>query len=114
MRSRYRLSRRALADLRDILVYSGNQWGNAQAETYITELYACFQKIAEAPDLGLKRQTRVQPFRMVAAQKHFIIYDVMRDTVVILTIQHQKRDIEALIKAIRPELLKAIAEMRAI
>ena len=114
MRSGYRLSRRALADLRDILIYSGNQWGNAQAETYITELYACFQKIAEAPDLGLKRQTRVRLFRMIAAQKHFIIYDVTPDIIVILTIQHQKRDIQALIKAMRPELLKAIAEMRVI
>jgi len=112
VRSRYRLSRRALVDLRDILLYSGNLWGNAQAETYVAALYTCFQKIAEAPDLGLKRRTRIQPFRMIAAQKHFIIYDVTPDAVVILTIQNQKRDIETLIKAMRPELLKTITEMQ--
>ena len=50
---------------------------------------------------------------MVQAQMHFIVYDVMQDTVVILTIQHQRRDIETLIRAMRPELLKMIAMMRA-
>lgn len=109
----YRLSRRALADLRDILAFSSDRWGDARAEHYIQALYASFGKIAEAPDLGLKRQKRAQSFRMVQAQMHFIIYDVMQDTVVILTIQHQKRDIETLIKAMRPQLLKMIAMMRA-
>lgn len=111
MSARYRLSRRALADLRHIFNHSTERWGEARANLYIQVLYETFGKIAAAPDLGLKRQKRASPFLMIEAQQHFIIYDVTPDAVLILTIQHQRRDIEALIKAMRPDLLHEITRL---
>ncbi|ESQ91367.1 type II toxin-antitoxin system RelE/ParE family toxin [Asticcacaulis benevestitus] len=111
MSAKYRLSRRALADPRHIFNHSTERWGEARANLYIQALYETFGKIAAAPDLGVKRQKRAWPFLMIEAQQHFIIYDVTPDAVLILTIQHQRRDIERLIQAMRPDLLQDIAKL---
>ena len=49
---------------------------------------------------------------MLPARKHFVIYDAMPQGVVILTVQHQVRDIEALIKSLTPMFLTEIMRIR--
>ena len=104
----YGLSRRSSQDMRDILAYSTKKWGEQRAVDYVQAFYDTFAKIARSPDMGLQRKKRSHPFLMVEAQKHFIIYEKMQGKVLILTIQHQKRDIESLIKAMRAELMNEI------
>ena len=109
----YRLSRRALSDLHRILTHSTGNWGEARAERYVEDIYKVFGKIAKTPEIGLERRNRAYPFLMMAAEQHFVVYHVMSDTVLILTVQHQRRDIERLIKSMHKDLLLDIEAFRA-
>jgi len=82
--------------------------GAAKARNYIQGFYSAFEKIAAKPGLGEHRRERAEPFVMVNVQSHFVIYHAFPDQVLILTIQHQSRDIEALIGVMRADLLAEI------
>jgi plasmid stabilization system protein ParE len=52
---------------------------------------------AAKPEGGRLRQYRSAPFLMVPARQHFLIYDIVPQGIVVLTVQHQVRDIGSLI-----------------
>lgn len=52
MAARYRLSASANQQLDDIYCYTLATWGEAQAERYIHELFACFEGIANGDVQG--------------------------------------------------------------
>lgn len=108
MPANHRLSLRALTDLRQILEQSTQKWGEDRAERYVSDIYKVFAKIADKPELGTRRKPRAYPFLMVPAGKHFVIYQAFPDVVLILTVQHQCRDIEGLVRAMRKSLLSDI------
>ena len=91
------LTRQAARTLRDIYARSEEIWGQSRAESYIAEIYAAMNNAAMGPDVGKLRQARSAPFFMNPARKHFIVYDRFAKGVVILTLLHQRRDIETLI-----------------
>lgn len=107
----YRISARAAADLADIYAYSLENWGEARADRYLEAIYAGFAKIIALP-ADNARQARAFPFRLAAAEQHFIIYDHLPDGIYILTVQHQARDIESLINAFSADFLGEIAAIR--
>ena len=110
--ARFLLTRTAALVLRDIHRHSRREWGDAVADSYIFDLYAVMRRAAENPALGRLRHERSAPFLMLPARKHFVIYDAMPQGVVILTVQHQVRDIEALIKSLTPVFLAEIMRIR--
>ena len=55
MSAAYALRELALADLEGIWVYTVEQWGVEQAERYLKSLFACFEDLAENPQLGSQR-----------------------------------------------------------
>lgn len=114
---RFHLTRRAFMDLEDVYTLSVEQWGTKVAQKYLRDIYQCFQKIADLPEIGSSRQVRSEPFLMYPARKHFVIYEKFKESVVIATILHQVRDIESILQelgsAFREEieqLKKSIAE----
>ena len=50
--ARFRVSRRAEADLYNIGLYTLRIWGEAQAERYLRELEDCCQQLADSPRRG--------------------------------------------------------------
>jgi len=106
------LTRRAARDLRDIHAHSTVRWGQARADTYLGDLYAVFARIAANPGLGRLRARRAAPFLMVPSGRHFVVYDLLADRLMILTVLHQVRDIERIIAALEPEFLSEIAALR--
>ncbi|MDD2743335.1 MAG: hypothetical protein PHV02_13790 [Rhodocyclaceae bacterium] len=54
------------------------------------------------PEIGQLRQQRSTPFLMVPARQHFGVYDLTAEGIVVLTIQHQVRNIETLMLSLRP------------
>ncbi|MDD3288869.1 MAG: type II toxin-antitoxin system RelE/ParE family toxin [Alphaproteobacteria bacterium] len=105
------LTRQAARILRDIHAHSTKQWNKRTADRYINEIYAVMNKIAATPALGKLRKSRSMPFSMVPAGKHFIVYDCIDKGVVILTLLHQRRDIERIISEMGPFF---VAEIDAI
>jgi len=91
------LTRTAALDLRNIHAHSRRQWGKDVADRYLSDLYAAMRQAATHPESGRLRQRRSAPFLMVPARRHFVIYDIVPQGIIVLTIQHQVRDIETLI-----------------
>ena len=95
--ARFLLTRKSALDLRNIHARSCREWGEAVADRYLADLYAAMQQAANHPEAGRLRQHRSAPFLMLPAQQHFIIYDTLPKAIVVLTVQHQVRDIETLV-----------------
>jgi plasmid stabilization system protein ParE len=110
--ARFFLTRRAAIDLRSIHARSCREWGEDVADRYLADLYAALRKAAANPETGRLRQYRSMPFLMVPAQRHFVIYDLIPQGIVVLTIQHQARDIETLIAELTPRFLAEIKKLK--
>jgi toxin ParE1/3/4 len=108
----FHLTRRAILDLRDIYNRSKREWGEATADTYMTDLYSVMSKAATNPDSGILRQHRASPFLMVPARKHFVIYQRIQQGIVILTLLHQIRDIESLITNLSPAFFQEVEKLK--
>jgi toxin ParE1/3/4 len=106
------LTRHALMMLHNIHVRSTEQWGGATADRYMDEVYAVLNKITANPNLGKLRKPRSMPFSMVPAGKHFIVYDRFNKGVVVLTLLHQRRDIEHIIADREPSFLAEIEALK--
>ena len=109
---RFHLTRHAAMALREIYAHSFEQWGQKTAGKYMVEMYAVMAKAAAKPDIGKIRARRAVPFLMVSAGRHFIIYDRLKKGIVILTLLHQRRDIERIIADMQPAFLAEIEALR--
>ena len=89
--TRYRLSRRAKADLDEIWDYSLNRWGDQQAAAYHRQIYTAIGMIAERPDLGWSDSNLRPGYRRRSAGSQVIFYRVS-DMVEIVRILHQNMD----------------------
>lgn len=105
------MTRRAALDLRSIHARSLHEWGDDAANQYIAGLYAAMHHAAANPQSGRLRQHRAVPFLMAAAQRHFIVYDTIPQGIVVLTVQHQARDIESLIARLTPAFLAEVQRL---
>lgn len=94
------LTRTAARDLSRIHARSRREWGEDVADRYLADLYGAMRHAAANPERGRLRQHRSAPFLMIAARRHFVIYDLMPQGIVVLTVQHQVRDVETLIAAL--------------
>lgn len=109
----FHLTRRAALDLRDIHAHSVKQWGAETAQAYIDALYAAMARAAARPEIGLLRQHRAAPFLMIAARRHFIVYDEIPTGIVILCLMHQVRDAESLIASLTPAFLAEVERLKS-
>ena len=89
--TRYRLSRRAKADLDEIWDYSLNRWGDQQAAAYHRQIYTTIGMIAERPDLGWPDSNLRPGYRRRSVGSHVIFYRVS-GMVEIVRILHQNMD----------------------
>ncbi len=109
---RYRLARRAVADLRAIHQRSLIEWGILQADRYLEDIYATIMRLAASPDRDTSRNRRAAPFRMVPAEKHFLIYEQVDDVVAILAVLHQRQNVEKAIAELTDEARRGIAAIK--
>ena len=110
--ARFRLTRRAAGDLRAIHRHSLEKWGEETTRAYMAKLYEVMASVAERPETGLPRRHRSAPFRMVPAGRHFVVYDATDIGIVILTVLHQRRDIERIVADFTPDFLEQVTALR--
>lgn len=106
------LTRNAALDLRRIHVRARREWGDDVADRYLADLYATMADAAASPAHGRLRQCRSAPFLMVPARQHFVVYDVVPQGIAVLTVQHQVRDIEALVTELTPAFLTEVERLK--
>jgi len=91
---RYRLSRRAQADLASIWDYSAVNWGVDQAEAHIRDLQRVIESTADNPLLGRAcDEIRAGDFKR-AAGSHVLFYRLAADAIEIVRILHQRMDFD--------------------
>jgi len=88
--SGFRLSRRAVDDLRAIARHTERQWGRDQRNRYLRELDRCFHQLADHPRLGPPREDIRSGYRQHRHASHVIFCQLSRDeTVDIIRILHK-------------------------
>lgn len=111
-KAKFQLTRRAALDLRDIYDLSLERWGKKTAHAYIEKLYTAMGGLKADDDRAKQRKERSLPFSMIPAGKHFIVYEIIDKIPVVITIIHQRRDIESILRDFTPDFLAEIMALR--
>lgn len=88
----YLLSRRAQADIDRIARVSTDEWGLAQARTYVEALHTACQNLADFPHLG-RNAAYIRPGMLrLESGSHVIFYRRAEGGIVVLRILHERMD----------------------
>jgi len=109
--SKFYLTRRANTELFAIESSSTLQWGEERAVQYMDDIYGAFKRISQNPETDQVRFHRSMPFLMAPAEQHFAIYKVFKKGIIIATVLHGRRNIEAIIRDMAPALEAEINEI---
>src|SRR5690349_860657 len=75
--ARFRLLRRARADLLDIGAFTADRWGDDQAERYLIALFVGFHTLVDRPELR-RPFCEIPPYFRALVGKHAVFYRVTR------------------------------------
>jgi toxin ParE1/3/4 len=89
----FRLSRLALADLREIGRFTLERWGLAQRRAYLRSIDAWFAALARDPQLGRQRQDIGPGWHSAMIGSHVIFYKVADRDIEIVRVLHSRMDI---------------------
>lgn len=90
----FRYSRRAEQDLSDILAYTKERWGAAQADTYFQELADTFNLLAQHQEMGRSFSAGRRNWRRFEHASHIILYRPISGGIRIERIIHNRRLID--------------------
>jgi len=93
--ARFRVSKAAQADIREIGRYTQRQWGKDQRRVYLDGMNARFRLLANTPLLAAERQTLDPPVRIHPYEKHLIVYVIEDGGILIVRVLHQSMDVPA-------------------
>jgi toxin ParE1/3/4 len=98
MTTKYRIRALAQADLESIWLDTCEEWGAAQADTYLESVVQRFEWLVENPTLGKPRDDIKQGYFCFPEGMHLIFYVLSKqglknNHVEIIGIPHQRRDI---------------------
>lgn len=90
----YKLTPEADKDLIEIYLYGFQNFGEAQAEKYFSDLEDCFQLLSEAPFICRERAEFTTPVRIHPHGRHLVVYAIRDDEVLIARVLHASRDVQ--------------------
>jgi toxin ParE1/3/4 len=90
--SGYVINPRAERDLEEISDFTAWRWSEAQADKYQDELFAAFQRLADAPALGRDCSDVRFGYRRYNVKSHVIFYRFDDHIVEIMRVLHKSRD----------------------
>ena len=85
---------RAEEDLENIWFYTLDQWGSAQADTYLDEIKAAISHLGNNPRLGKSRENVRTGYRSFQINRHVVFYKVATSTIQIVRVLHAHQDPE--------------------
>ncbi len=106
------LTKRAISDLLGIEAYSIEQWGKRAATKYLKEIEAGLQLIREDPGILRPLEGLPAPLRFCRVNKHFLVCDVVRESIVVLTVIHGSMDLPNRLGELVPQLAAEVAMLR--
>ena len=98
------LTARAMDDLQEIYEYSIAQWGEQTALKYMLSIEDYFKLLQENEGLLKPNKNISSRFVVYPAQRHYLICDIIKDSICVLTIQHTSMNLLERLKKLEPTL----------
>ena len=89
----YTLRKLAQNDLEKIWIYTYEEWGLVQADTYLQSLISRFDWLAASPLSGRKRDDIKSGYYCFPEGMHLIFYTIQNNKINIIGLPHQSMDI---------------------
>ncbi len=86
------IQHKAKEDLKDIWLYTYEQWGVEQADRYFNEIDTNIHKLQHDPYLGVECDYILLDYRQYVINQHIVFYKVLSDKIQIVRILHQRMD----------------------
>jgi len=90
--AKYRLSRDARKDIKDIADYSIDNFGRARASRYRDSLFSAIETIADHPEVGTNFSHIRPETRRLAHESHVIYYRITPSGIFVQRILHGAQD----------------------
>jgi len=94
---RFKVSKEARDDIREIGRYTQRKWGKDQRRHYLNDLNNKFELLAENPLLGRRCDNIRKGYFRFEYVSHVIFYRQEQDFIVITRVIHQSRDVKSLL-----------------
>ena len=92
----YRISAKAVEDLKNIGKYTQNKWGITQRNRYLRQIHDCFSWLSENPNIGMGCDYIKENYRKFPQGNHIIIYRIVPENFVeIIRILHKSMDVDS-------------------
>ncbi len=88
----FKFAEKAEHDLKDIIDYSLQQWGESQTLAYLDGVGARGQLLADNPDLGIKREAISEGLLSFPYENHILYYVKQPHGITIVRVLHQRMD----------------------
>ncbi len=88
----YRVYPKAVEDLENIYLYGYNQFGLKRAESYIKDIEAGFQQIANNPEIARNCDYIRNKLRSWFVGSHVIFFKPIKNEIVIIRVLHKSMD----------------------
>jgi toxin ParE1/3/4 len=92
----YLLTSAAKEDLSELFLYVNREFGVQKAKEAITNIQKTIEELESFPDLGMVpryRSLRLQGYRFLIVEKHYVFYKIINNAVTIIRIIHQKQSL---------------------
>ena len=90
----YVISKKAIADLEDIWLYTVEKWSVKQADCYYNLIFDEINYICKQNNAGKQMEHVRKSYRASKVKSHLIFYKVLPDKIQIIRILHERMDIE--------------------
>ena len=98
-KTKYRISKQAIADLNGIWIFTNHKWSKKQADRYYDLIIGEIEFIADNYPVGKSAELSGKNYRITKIKSHLIFYRKAEDEVVeIVRILHQRMDIKNRLK----------------
>lgn len=93
---KFRISKAADADLRNIAVYTQQHWGNKQRDAYIKEMFSAFLQLAKTPEIAVQIDAIRDGYRKFPQGSHVIFFRIhATDGIEIIRVLHKRMDVDS-------------------
>ena len=92
--SKYTLSNKAAHDLENIYQYTFREFGEHQADSYLNELEACFNLLADETEIAQKANEIREEYYRYPFRKHSIFFKLKDKDIFVVRVLHQQMKYE--------------------